>query len=138
MVMASPRPLDSGAPFGGMGMGMGSFRGGAGGRGQPAYSGVQRTRREDNLIGKSLFVAKGPYRQAISFFISFNTLQRTRREANLVGKSLFVAKGAYRQDLSFFVSFCTVVSLHFPTPFSHPKALKKAKRKNQIAWTFLL
>jgi len=44
-------------------MGMGSFRGGAAGRGQPTYSGVQRTRREDNLIGKSLFVAKGPYRQ---------------------------------------------------------------------------
>ena len=63
MVMASPRPLDNGTPFGGMGMGMGSFRGGVAGRGQPAYSGVQRTRREDNLIGKSLFVAKGPYRQ---------------------------------------------------------------------------
>lgn len=62
MVMASPRPLDNGTPFGGMGMGVGSFRGGAAGRGQPAYSGVQRTRREDNLIGKSLFVAKGPYR----------------------------------------------------------------------------
>ncbi|KAA6417274.1 MAG: hypothetical protein FRX49_12763 [Trebouxia sp. A1-2] len=54
IVMASPRPLDNGTPLGGMGMGMGSFRGGAAGRGQPAYSGVQRTRREDNLIGKSL------------------------------------------------------------------------------------
>lgn len=63
MTMASPRPLgDNGNPFQGMGMGMGAFRGGMGGRGQPGYSGVQRTRREDNLIGKSLFVAKGPYR----------------------------------------------------------------------------
>ena len=40
-----------------MGMGAGSFRGGAAGS-----SGVQRTRREDNLIGKTIVVAKGPYR----------------------------------------------------------------------------
>ena len=86
-------------------MGMGSFRGGAGGRGQPAYSGVQHTRREDNLIGKSLFVAKGPYRQDISFFISSYTLQHTRREDNVIGKSLFVAKGLYRQDSSSPISF---------------------------------
>ena len=89
-------------------MGMGSFRGGAGGRGQPAYSGVQRTRREDNLIGKSLFVAKGPYRQDISFSISFYTLLRTRREDNLIGKSLFVVKGPYRQDISLFVLLYTL------------------------------
>ena len=62
MTMASPRPFDNGTPFrgmGGMGMGAGGSRGGAP---QFGSSGVQRTRREDNLIGKTIVVAKGPYR----------------------------------------------------------------------------
>ena len=60
MTMASPRPFDNGTPFRGMGgMGMGAFRGVAP---QFGSSGVQRTRREDNLIGKTIVVAKGPYR----------------------------------------------------------------------------
>lgn len=63
MTMASPRPFDSGTPFramGAMGLGLGAFRGAA----QSGSSGVQRTRREDNLIGTTIVVAKGPYRSA--------------------------------------------------------------------------
>ncbi|KAL3147827.1 hypothetical protein ABBQ32_002553 [Trebouxia sp. C0010 RCD-2024] len=59
--MASPRPFDNGSSFGGMGamsLGLGTFRGAA----QSGSSGVQRTRREDNLIGTTIVVAKGPYR----------------------------------------------------------------------------
>ena len=45
-----------------MGMGVGAFRGTA----QAGSSGVQRTRREDNLIGTTIVVAKGPYRSSFS------------------------------------------------------------------------
>ena len=61
MTMASPRPFDNGSSFGGMGamsLGLGAFRGAT----QSGSSGVQRTRREDNLIGTTIVVAKGPYR----------------------------------------------------------------------------
>lgn len=63
MTMASPRPFDSGPSYRGAAGVMGGYKGAAAAsRGPTAFSGAVKSRREDHLIGKSIHIAKGPYR----------------------------------------------------------------------------